>query len=80
MKRFLIAIVALLAVGSLAAQSHKVEGTVTDAADGSALIGVSVMLDNSTVGTTTDVNGNYVINLPTVAEGKSQTLTFSYMG
>lgn len=80
MKRFLIAIVALLAVGSLAAQSHKVEGTVTDAADGSALIGVSVMLDNSTVGTTTDVNGNYVINLPTAAEGKSYLLTFSYMG
>ena len=79
MKRFIIAIVALMAAGTLTlqAQSRKVEGTVTDSADGSALIGVTVILDNSSTGTTTDVNGHYAINVPTSGQ---QSLTFSYMG
>ena len=42
---------------------------------GEALIGVSVKVKNSTLGTTTDVNGNYAITVPDDA-----TLEFSYVG
>lgn len=71
--------VAIVSCGALLAQSHKVEGTVIDAADGTALIGVTITLDNSNVGTTTDVNGSYELTIP--FDGvQSRTLTFSYMG
>lgn len=61
------------------AQSHKIEGNVKDAADGSPLIGVTISLDNSSTVTISDINGHYSIAVP--FEGKnSRKLTFSYMG
>ena len=47
------------------AQPRTVTGTVTDA-DGEPLIGVTVIVKGTTVGTITDVNGNYT--LPDVPE------------
>ncbi|MBR0315066.1 MAG: TonB-dependent receptor [Bacteroidales bacterium] len=54
----------LLCVGQLAyAQTIKVTGTVTDAADGQPLTDVGVMVKGTTNGVVTDLNGQYVINV-----------------
>lgn len=74
-KILLVALVSLMAgMTSVSAQSHKVTGTVTTD-DGSAIIGANVLVVGSTMGTTTDVKGNYSI---TVSEKAS--LEFSYLG
>ncbi len=43
------------------AQRTTVQGTITDAADGSPLIGTNVMIKSSATGTITDVNGKYAL-------------------
>ena len=53
-----------------------VRGVVTDAGKGTPLPGVSVVVVGTTVGTTTDAQGQYSIQLPS-SSGK---LTFSYLG
>lgn len=52
----------------------KVTGTVRDTA-GVTLVGVSVKIKDRPGGTSTDVNGNYVINTP-----DNGTLVFTYVG
>ncbi len=76
MLRFALAVCCLLGgLGVAAAQSLVVKGTVTSAADGEPLIGVTVMVKNSNVGTSTDLDGNYSIEVQ-----KGATLVFSYVG
>ena len=58
-----------------AAQSKEVTGVVKDAA-GEPLIGVSVQVKGTSVGTMTDFNGKYTIDVP---EG-SNIMVFSYVG
>lgn len=53
-----------------------IKGTVTDAKDGSTLIGVSVTIPGSSVGTISDVNGAYTITVP----NGTKVLSFSYIG
>jgi len=55
----------------------KIAGTVQEAGTGDALIGVSILIEGTTRGTTTDADGNYVLlNL----RPGSYTLVFSYVG
>ncbi len=54
----------------------KVQGRVTDGETGEALPGANVMVKGTTVGTVTDVNGNYTISIP----GGSRILQFSFIG
>lgn len=56
-------------------QTITITGTVTDASDGSTLPGVSVTIQGTTVGVTTDVDGNYQIDAPSDA-----VLQFSFIG
>jgi iron complex outermembrane receptor protein len=56
-------------------QGIKVTGTVTDKS-GDPLPGVSVRVKGTTVGTITDVNGVYTVNVP----GPNSVLVFSYLG
>lgn len=58
------------------AQERTVSGKVTDAENGEGLPGVNVILKGTTTGTTTDIDGNYKLNVP--SEGG--TLTFSFIG
>lgn len=58
------------------AQGQAVTGTVTAAEDNSAVPGVTVVLKNTTVGTTTDQNGKFTINVT----GQNPTLVFSAVG
>jgi TonB-linked SusC/RagA family outer membrane protein len=71
----LILIGMMLAAGALFAQTVQVSGVVTDAADGQPLPGVSVVVKGTTVGTSTDANGRYTINVAGDA-----TLAFSFIG
>lgn len=59
------------------AQDIRVTGKVTDE-NGTGLPGVSVSLKNTTVGTTTNAEGQYVLNVPDGSE--NGTLVFSFIG
>jgi TonB-dependent starch-binding outer membrane protein SusC len=61
--------------GAISAQGIKVTGKVTDAADGSSLIGVTIQEKGTTNGTVTDGNGSYNLTV-----SPTSTLTFSYIG
>ncbi len=78
MKRFLLlsaTIVAFL-VTSAVAQERTVSGKVVAEESGSPIPGVNVILKGTTIGTVTDIDGNYKLNVP--AEGG--TLVFSFIG
>lgn len=56
--------------------AHTIQGTVTDATDGSTLPGVNILVKGTTVGTSTGLNGQYTLNAPSA----SDTLVFSFIG
>jgi len=68
----------LLAIGMFAANAQKrvITGKVTATEDGSALPGVTVLVKGTTVGTVTDLKGEYQITVPE----KSTTLVFTFIG
>ncbi len=59
----------------LTQESHLVTGTVTAAQDGSPLIGVTILIKGSAVGTTTDIDGHYSIEVPS----EEDVLVFSFV-
>lgn len=61
---------------NVSAQSLTVSGTVTTQTDGSSLPGVNVVLKGTTIGTVTDVNGSYSLNV----DNKESVLVFSSVG
>lgn len=66
----------LTIVPTLAQESTTVKGVVKDATSGEAIIGATVIvLENPTVGTTTDIDGNFTLSV-----NKGESLTFSYIG
>lgn len=56
-------------------QTITVTGTVTDAASGIGMPGVSVVVKGTTVGAATDIEGNFTINVPNNA-----TIVVSFVG
>ena len=74
MQFLLLSVLALLPAAALAQGMVTATGTVTDA-NGDPLIGCTVQLKGSSVGTITDLDGRFKMQVP---EGK--TLTFSYIG
>ncbi|PKQ69201.1 SusC/RagA family TonB-linked outer membrane protein [Labilibaculum manganireducens] len=78
MKKSLFSMLILCVIGlqSVLAQSREVSGVVTSADDGLSIPGVSVIVKGTTIGTTTDFDGNYSLNVP--ADGK--VLVFSFVG
>ena len=60
---------------SLSAQNQTVKGKITDT-NGEGLTGVSILLKGTTNGTSTDINGNYSLNIPE----DSGVLIVSYLG
>jgi TonB-linked SusC/RagA family outer membrane protein len=70
----LLVLLLLLSHGYSYAQASKISGRITNA-DNEALIGVSIVVSGTTQGTTSDVDGNYVLN----ASGDA-SLVFSYVG
>ncbi|MBQ3659032.1 MAG: TonB-dependent receptor plug domain-containing protein, partial [Bacteroidales bacterium] len=74
MKRFVSLMVLCMMPLALLAQ-HTVSGTVTEEGNGAPLVGVGVLVAGTNTGTTTDLDGNYSVNVP--ANG---TLSFEYIG
>ena len=58
------------------AQQTTITGTVTDANDETGLPGVNIVIPGTTVGTTTDFDGNYSLNVSSDAD----SLRFSFIG
>ena len=71
----LFALFLLLAAGQMLSAQTKVTGRVTDAGDGSGLVGVTIRQLNGDAGTATDIEGNYAITVPADA-----VLLFNYTG
>lgn len=61
----------------LFAQTGGVKGRVVDAESGEALIGVTVIIENTTKGSIADLDGNYTITKVPVGD---QTVVVSYVG
>lgn len=72
--KLLTLLFALLCTTTVFAQNRSVQGTVTDAT-GEPLIGVNVSVKGTTIGTITNLDGHYGLEVP--ANG---TLVFSYVG
>ena len=66
----------VIGLQSVLAQSREVSGVVTSADDGLSIPGVSVIVKGTTIGTTTDFDGNYSLNVP--ADGKIFGLFFCW--
>ena len=79
MKRTLMLLMAFLVVGIglVNAQISKVTGTVTSEEDGLPVVGASILVKGTTVGTVTDIDGNFTLtNVPNSAK----TLMISFIG
>ncbi len=79
MKRKLMLLLACLfvGIGLVTAQTQKVTGVVISEEDGQPVVGASVLVKGTTLGTITDVDGNFNLsNVPSSAK----TLQISYIG
>jgi TonB-linked SusC/RagA family outer membrane protein len=77
MKKILLLGLSLFLVSALAfAQGRKVTGTVTSGEDGMPIPGATVLVKGTTVGTATDLDGQFSLTVP--ADGK--VLVFSFIG
>ena len=66
-----------IGIGLVNAQISKVTGKVTSSEDGLPVVGASVLVKGTTVGTVTDIDGNFILtNVPSSAE----TLQISFIG
>jgi TonB-linked SusC/RagA family outer membrane protein len=70
------AMMSLAVMPLLHAQTVQITGKVTTADDGTPIPGVSVLVKGTTTGTTTDMDGNYSINVP----DNAVPLVFSFVG
>ena len=79
MKKYLLLNFMLLLTvvsGDLWAQQRTISGKLTSIEDGSTLPGVNVVLKGTSVGTVSDIDGNYSLSVPT----GGGVLVFSFCG
>ena len=78
MKKIALFLSILLFMGTLIANAQTTEltGVVTSTEDGASIPGVSVSVKGTTLGTITDIDGNYTLKVPTDAS----SLIFSFVG
>ncbi len=62
---------------SLTAQTGQIEGKITDANSGAKLSAVSISVNGASTGSSSNVDGNFVLKLPA---GKKYAITFSSVG
>ncbi len=77
MRKFflMLTLISFIGIQSLFAQTT-VSGTVTSADDGGTLPGVSVIIQGTNLGTTTDMDGYYTLSVP----AGSTAIEFSFIG
>ncbi len=78
MKKIMLIIAVVLFFGTqlLYAQTKNLTGVVTSSEDGSTVPGASIMVKGSTLGTVTDIDGNFTLRVPEDAEA----LVVSFVG
>ncbi len=78
MKKITVLIFCVLLIGTqfANAQTKKITGTVTSAEDGTSIPGVSVLVKGTTIGTITNIDGYYELQVPEDAK----VLSFSFVG
>src|SRR5664279_3497124 len=78
MRKFTIVLAFLLIAGlqALLAQTRVITGVVTSSEDKSPIPGVTIVVKSTTIGTTTNIDGKYVLSVP----AKYDVLTYSYVG
>ena len=72
----LIAVVLFTGVQLLYAQTKSISGVVTSSEDGSTIPGASIMVKGTTLGTITNIDGNFTLQVPVDAK----SLVFSFVG
>ncbi len=76
MKKLLLTVMALFfGVMLTFAQTRQITGNVTSADEGTPIPGASVVVKGTTIGTVTDVDGNFTLNVP-----GNETLVISFVG
>ena len=75
LRKLLLMLVMVFSFTITQAQQKVVTGTVTDANDGMGIPGVSIVVKGTTIGTTTNIDGNY-----TLEADASSTLVYSFVG
>ena len=73
---YIALLMVMILSGSFAAWADTVKGNVVDES-GEPLIGVTVRVEGTSIGTATDIDGNYSINVPNI---KKDHLLFGYVG
>ena len=73
---FLLTCLFLVGLGLVNAQSKSVSGKVFSADDGQPVIGATVMVKGTTIGTITDTDGKFKINVP----ANAKNLLISFVG
>ncbi len=63
--RYIALLMVMILSGSFSVWADIVKGNVTDDS-GEPLIGVTVRVDGTSLGTATDIDGNYAINVPNI--------------
>lgn len=76
MKKFLSTTLGLLLLVCTVQAQRTIHGTVTSESN-EPLIGAAILLKGTTIGTTTDFDGTYELEIP---EGTGQVIQFSYTG
>jgi hypothetical protein len=66
----------ILGIGWVSAQVSSISGKVISAEDGLPVIGATIIVKGTSIGTVTDIDGNFTLNLPSDAN----TLVISYVG
>lgn len=72
---FISTLILLIPLG-LFAQNITVKGTITDATTNEPMIGVNVVVDGTSKGTVSNMNGEYTISIPSA----NAVLTFTFIG
>lgn len=75
MKKYLLLFLVLVGSASIAMAQRTVRGTVTDKA-GEGLVGATVMVEGTSIGSTTNLDGQYSVQVP----AGSEVLLISYTG
>ncbi|MCR5454261.1 MAG: carboxypeptidase-like regulatory domain-containing protein [Bacteroidales bacterium] len=78
MKKIFLTLLAAASMASAASAQRIVEGIVTDSSSGNVLPFVNIAVSGTTVGTISDLNGEFHLNVPAGMEGKQ--LSFSSVG
>ena len=76
MRCIMALLIFILYSSSVVAQKIPVSGTITDQSNGEPLPGVNVLIKGTMIGTVTDTNGNYAIDV----YDSNVILVFSYIG